>query len=277
MRLQFAKMHGLGNDFVVIDRIGQRFDLTPERARLLADRRRGVGCDQILLVEEPAEPGVDFNYRIINADGGEVEQCGNGARCFAVFVRRKGLTDKDTVQVLTSGARMKLHIGDAGAVSVEMGVPEFDPERVPFLAPERRPDYQIEVDGTPVTIAALAIGNPHAVQMVKDVDDAPVERIGSILESHPLFPRRVNAGFMQVVDRSTIRLRVYERGVGETLACGSGACAAVAAGRQWNLLDEVVGVQLRGGELNVKWPGAGHPVTMTGTANYVYEGEIELE
>ncbi len=277
MKLQFAKMHGLGNDFVVIDHINQRFDITPERARLLADRKRGIGCDQILLVEEPAEPGVDFNYRIINADGGEVEQCGNGARCFAVFVRRQGLTDRHSIRVLTSGTRMGLHIDGDDDVTVEMGVPEFEPKRVPFLADAQSNEYEIGINGGSAHIAALALGNPHAVQLVADIETAQVERIGPLVESHHLFPKRVNAGFMQVVNRSGIKLRVYERGVGETLACGSGACAAVVAGRRWGMLDEEVKVELRGGNLTVKWPGPGQPVSMTGKATFVYQGEIELE
>ncbi len=277
MKLQFAKMHGLGNDFVVIDHINQRFDITPERARLLADRKRGIGCDQILLVEEPADAGVDFNYRIINADGGEVEQCGNGARCFAIFVRRQGLTDRHSIRVLTSGARMELHIDGDDDVTVDMGVPEFEPNRIPFLADAQSNEYKIGINGGSVRIAAMALGNPHAVQLVADIETAQVERIGPLMESHHLFPKRVNAGFMQVVNRSGIKLRVYERGVGETLACGSGACAAVVAGRQWGMLNEEVKVELRGGVLTVKWPGPGQPVSMTGAATFVYQGEIELE
>jgi len=277
MRVQFAKMHGLGNDFVVIDAINQRFELTPGRARALADRKRGVGCDQILLVEAPTDPGVDFNYRIFNADGGEVEQCGNGARCFAVFVRRTGLTGKNSIRVLTSGARMGLHVDDGNQVTVDMGEPELDPGSIPFIADEQSVDYEIEVGGRTVRIAAVALGNPHAVQLVDDVDSAPVESMGPLIESHPMFPNRVNAGFMQIVSVSEIRLRVYERGVGETLACGSGACAAVVAGRLRGLLDETVKVELRGGHLTVKWPGPGLPVSMTGAATFVYQGEIELE
>lgn len=275
--MDFVKMHGLGNDFVVIDGISQRLELTPEYARLLADRKRGVGCDQILLVEKPADPEVDFNFRIFNADGGEVEQCGNGARCFAAFVRRQGLTNKNSIQVRTSGARMQLRIDSEDEVTVDMGVPEFRPGRIPFLVDQQSVDYEIDIDGSPVRIAALALGNPHAVQLVDDVDTAPVESTGPLVESHRLFPSRVNAGFMQVMNEGAIRLRVYERGVGETLACGSGACAAVVAGRQWKLLGESVNVELRGGNLTVKWPGPDQPVSMTGAATFVYQGEIELE
>ena len=277
MKLQFAKMHGLGNDFVVIDGISQHVELTPERARFLADRKFGVGCDQILLLEAPTDPAVDFNYRIINADGGEVEQCGNGARCFAAFVRRQGLSDKSTIRVLTSGARMALHIEENDEVTVDMGVPVFEPDDIPFLAEEQSTEYEIDVSGRKVRIAVVALGNPHAVQRVDDVESAPVATIGPLIEAHHLFPRRVNAGFMQVDGSHQVKLRVYERGVGETMACGSGACAAVVAGRRWGLLDETVKVELRGGNLTVKWPGPGTPVLMTGATSFVYKGEIELK
>lgn len=276
MTIEFTKMQGLGNDFVVIDAVRQRVALTPERARHLGDRHRGVGCDQILVVEPPDDAAADFRFRIYNADGGEVEQCGNGARCFARFVRDKGLTDKTDIKVLTSGGPMRMHVADDESVDVDMGVPEFDPERVPFEAPERRSTYPLALNGTEVHVSVLAIGNPHAVQEVEDVGTAPVAEQGPLIESHPRFPRRVNAGFMQIIDRGRIRLRVYERGVGETLACGSGACAAAVAGIQLGKLDNRVQVEVQGGLLSVTWRGEGEPVWMSGPAETVFEGQISL-
>lgn len=276
MNLRFTKMHGLGNDFVVVDAIAQTFEPTPEQIRFLADRRFGVGCDQVLLVERARTDGADFGYRIFNADGGEVEQCGNGARCFARYVRDHGLTDKDRIVVDTRAARLTLQIEADGQVSVDMGVPELEPARIPFEADARAANYVIQVDGNDYAIGAVSMGNPHAVLMVDDVERAPVESLGPQLESHRRFPRRVNVGFMQVVDRGHVRLRVFERGAGETLACGSGACAAVVAGRLQERLDPQVAVDLRGGRLVISWPGAGEPVTMTGPATTVFEGQIEL-
>ena len=277
MRLKFAKMHGLGNDFVVIDAVNQHFHLTPERARQLASRRHGVGCDQILLIEEPENADVDFNFRIVNAVGGEVEQCGNGARCFALFVRQQGLTDKTSIRVQTSGALMTLTIAGDDTVTVDMGIPVFEPRRIPFIAQKKRKNYELGINGSTVRIAALALGNPHAVQRVDDVETAPVSSLGPLIESHPRFPNRVNAGFMQTVDRNRLRVRVYERGVGETMACGSGACAAVVAGREWGVVNEKVTVELRGGSLAVQWLGREEPVLMTGPATHVFNGEIDLE
>jgi diaminopimelate epimerase len=277
MRLKFTKMHGLGNDFVVIDAVNQRLCMTRERARRLANRKFGVGCDQILLVEKAASDDADFNYRILNADGGEVEQCGNGARCFAIFVRRHGLTDKESIRVRTSGALMTLQTTGGDEVTVDMGIPEFEPQRIPFLADEQSTSYELDINGSAPRIAALAVGNPHAVQLVNDVDSAPVGSLGPLIESHHRFPNGVNAGFMQVVDRNRVRVRVYERGTGETLACGSGACAAVVAAREWGVVDEEVTVELRGGSLTIKWLGRGEPVLMTGTATHVFNGEIDLE
>jgi len=277
MKIEFTKMEGLGNDFVVIDAVRQPVHLSREQARLLADRHRGVGCDQILLAEPAGDSSGDFRFRIYNADGGEVEQCGNGARCFARFVRDRGLTDKTDIDVLTRGGPMRMHVEPDGSVNVAMGVPEFEPERIPFDAPERRPTYALALDGDEVEISALAIGNPHAVQEVADVDAAPVAEQGPAIESHPRFPRHVNAGFMQIVDRDRIRLRVYERGVGETLACGSGACAAAVAGIQLGKLDNRVQVQVKGGVLSVTWQGEGHPAWMAGPARTVFEGRISLD
>jgi len=270
-------MHGLGNDFVVIDNVDQKICITPERARRLANRKFGVGCDQILLVEKSASADVDFKYRILNADGGEVEQCGNGARCFAIFVRQHGLTDKESIRVQTSGALMTLHTRGGNEVTVDMGIPEFEPARIPFIADEQNSRYELAFDGSSVHIAALAVGNPHAVQWVEDVDSAPVGSLGPLVESHRRFPNGVNAGFMQIVDRDRVRVRVYERGVGETLACGSGACAAVVAAREWGMVDGEVTVELRGGSLTIEWLGRGEPVLMTGTACHVFNGEIDLE
>ena len=270
--LKFTKMQGLGNDFVVLDGVRQHVDLSPAQVRMLADRRFGVGCDQVLLVER-ATGDADFRYRIFNADGGEVEQCGNGARCFMVFVRDQGLTAKRQLHVETAGGLISPRLEADGQVTVDMGVPRFAPQDVPFLNGEGTVDEALDVDGTPVRISALSMGNPHAVQVVPDVDLAPVATQGPRIEHHPRFPQRVNAGYMQVVDRATIRLRVWERGAGETLACGTGACAAVVTGVRRNLVDSPVRVQARGGDLVIAWPGEGRPVQMTGPAVTVFEGE----
>ncbi len=274
--IQFTKMQGLGNDFVVFDAVRQSLTLTPEVVRQLADRHFGIGCDQLLLVEPARLAGTDFAYRIFNADGGEVEQCGNGARCFARFVRDKGLTDKDDIAVETLAGTLRLHIEPDGQVTVDMGVPRFEPKDVPFEAPRREPIYTLTVGGEEMEFSVLSMGNPHAVTNVDDVDAAPVARLGPLIEHHPRFPRRVNAGFMQVLAADHIRLRVYERGAGETLACGSGACAAVVAGRQQGLLGDTVRVDVPGGSLHISWEGEGSSVYMTGPALTVYEGTIEL-
>ena len=276
MELTFTKMHGLGNDFVVIDATSQPIDLTMEQIRLLADRRLGVGCDQVLLVEPTRQPEVDFTYRIFNSDGGEVEQCGNGARCFARYVRDQGLTRKDHITVATSAGVITLHVEADEQVTVDMGAPKFDPADIPFAADARAEVYPLEVEATQVEVSVVSMGNPHAVMRVEQVDKAPVASLGPRIESHARFPRRVNVGFMQVVDRQHIRLRVYERGSGETLACGSGACAAVAVGRQRGWLDDKVTVSLPGGNLKIQWPGEGQPVLMTGPAVSVFEGRIRL-
>ena len=276
MNLRFTKMHGLGNDFVVIDAIHQQVELTPEQLRFLADRRFGVGCDQILLVEAPRQSGVDFTYRIFNADGSEVEQCGNGARCFARFVRDKGLSDKQDIPVATAAGVIRLHIEPDGQVTVDMGAPEFEPARIPFEAEARAERYALEVAGETLELGVLSMGNPHAVLRVDDVESAPVARLGPQIESHPRFPRRVNVGFMQILDRNHIRLRVFERGSGETLACGSGACAAVVSGRQRGWLDDTVRVSLPGGDLRIRWAGGQQPVMMTGPAVSVFEGELNI-
>jgi len=274
--LRFTKMQGLGNDFVVLDGIRQRIDLTREQLRRLADRRFGVGCDQILVVERATRHGVDFRYRIFNADGGEVEQCGNGARCFVKFVRDQGLTDKRAIRVETAGGIITPELVDDGQISVDMGVPRFAPADVPFVTESDALVQPVEVAGTTVEITALSMGNPHAVQVVDDVEHAPVTTQGPMLERHARFPQRVNAVYMQVVDRANIRLRVWERGAGETLACGTGACAAAAAGIRRGLLDPVVTVQTRGGALTIAWQGPGTSVEMTGPAVTVFEGAWEV-
>ena len=271
MKLGFTKMHGAGNDFVVIDATKEPFALSRAQLQRIADRHRGVGCDQILVVE-PGGGDSDFRYRIFNADGGEVEQCGNGARCFVKFVRDRGLTAKRELRVETAGGIIAPKLEDDGEVSVDMGVPRFAAADVPFTGGSGGVTDALEVDGRALSISALSMGNPHAVQVVDDVDRAPVTTEGPRIEHHPRFPRRVNAGYMQVIDRATIRLRVWERGAGETLACGTGACAAVVAGIRRGLLDESVRVQVRGGALTVAWQGAGKPVTMTGAAATVFDG-----
>ncbi len=276
MRLHFTKMQGLGNDFVVIDATRSPVALTPDQLRHLADRRFGVGCDQILLVESPRDAQTDFYYRIFNADASEVEQCGNGARCFARYVRDHGLTDKDQIPVGTAGGPITLYLEPDGQVRVNMGPPVFEPQALPFDAPARASAYRLETPQGEVEIGAVSMGNPHAVLRVEDVANAPVETLGPAIEHHPRFPQRVNVGFMAVRDRSEIDLRVHERGAGETLACGTGACAAVVIGRLWGLLEERVQVHLRGGDLVISWHGEGEPVWMTGPAEAVFEGDIEL-
>ncbi len=276
MRIRFTKMHGLGNDFVVVDAVTQAVDLTPEQARFLADRHFGIGCDQILVVEKAARPDADFRYRIFNADGGEVEQCGNGARCFVRFVHEKGLTAKRAIRVETKGGLIEPRLEDGGLVTVDMGMPRFEPSHVPFVAEDDALVQPLRVGDATVEITALSMGNPHAVQVVANVDAAPVAEQGPLIENHPRFPQRVNAGYLQVVDRRSIRLRVYERGAGETLACGTGACAAVVAGIARGLLDSPVRVSTHGGELSVAWQGPGGPVLMTGPAVSVFDGEIEI-
>jgi diaminopimelate epimerase len=283
MRLRFTKMQGAGNDFVVLDGITQCIELTPVQLRRLADRRLGVGADQILLVERARQPAADFRYRIFNADGGEVEQCGNGARCFVRFVHDRGLTHKRAIRVETLGGTIEPRLQDDGRVTVDMGVPVFEPARIPFdaeglIARAEQHDrlWSLDIQGRPIEFSVLSMGNPHAVQIVDDVEDAPVARDGPLIEHHARFPRRVNAGFMQVLDRHAIRLRVWERGVGETLACGTGACAAAVAGILRGALASPVTVQARGGELRIDWAGAGQAVLMTGPAEAVFEGEIDL-
>ena len=276
MQLKFTKMHGIGNDFVVIDAISQSVHLSPEQIRHICDRHYGVGCDQLLLVETSHRPEAEFRYRIYNADGGEVGQCGNGARCFARFVRDQGLTHNNEIAVETAGGMIRLILQDDGQVTVDMGIPNFDPAALPFEAEARAESYDIVVNGDKYAIGAVSVGNPHAVILVDSVADAPVLTLGPALEKHPRFAEGVNVGFMEIVDRGHIRLRVFERGVGETLACGTGACAAVAIGIRNHLLDHQVQVALRGGELNIRWNGEGASLLMTGPAETVYQGQIQL-
>ena len=283
MTLRFTKMHGAGNDFVVIDAINQTVNLTSDQWRDIANRRFGIGADQILIVEKPTMPGVDFRYRIFNADGSEVEQCGNGARAFVKFVVEKGLTEHREILVETMSGVIRPRLEDDGRISVDMGAPIFDPERVPFdpagLTSKQQSAatlWNISVGADAREFVVLSMGNPHAVQLVDDVDTAPVSEEGPLIENHACFPRRVNAGFMQVVDRQHIRLRVFERGAGETLACGTGACAAVVAGIQLGLLESPVAVTTRGGELSIAWDGGQTSVTLTGPAVSVFEGTIDI-
>ncbi|SET56005.1 diaminopimelate epimerase [Marinobacter segnicrescens] len=274
--LSFTKMHGLGNDFMVVDAISQPFRLRPEMIRKLADRHFGVGFDQLLVVEPPGLPDVDFRYRIFNADGSEVEQCGNGARCFARFVRDQRLTNRRVIRVQTAGGVIELRVGREGWVTVNMGVPELNPAAIPFAADERQVVYPIDVDGQSVELSAVSMGNPHGVLLVDDVDKAPVETLGPLLERHPRFPARANIGFLQIIDRGRARLRVFERGSGETLACGTGACAAVVAGQLRGLLDNQVRITLPGGDLVIEWQGEGAPVMMEGPTARVFDGQIRL-
>ena len=276
MNLKFTKMQGLGNDFVVLDAIADAIELSADQLRFVADRHFGVGCDQILQVERPRTPDTDFYYRIFNADGGEVEHCGNGARCLVRYVHDRGLTQKNEIRVGTQSGVIVPRLEADGQVSVDMGVPSLDPRDVPFVAPAQALTYQLDLGNRIVEISALSLGNPHAVQIVPDVDTAAVGSEGPFIEAHARFPRKVNAGFMQVMSRSHIRLRVFERDAGETLACGTGACAAVVAGIRLGRLDSRVDVDARGGRLSIEWGGGASHVLMTGPAQTVFEGEIEL-
>jgi diaminopimelate epimerase len=276
MKIKFTKMQGLGNDFVVIDAIRQSVELSGKQAAFLADRHFGVGCDQILIVQRPTQEGVDFRYRIFNADGSEVEQCGNGARCFVRFVLDQHLTEKREIRVETKSGIISPRLEANGEVTVDMGVPIFEPARIPYISESAELIQPLDVAGTEIAITAVSMGNPHAVQVVDDIDTAPVATQGPLIEHHPQFPARVNAGFMQIVDTHTIRLRVFERGAGETLACGTGACAAVVTGISRGLLTSPVRVQTHGGELTIAWQGVDTPVMMTGPAVSVFESEITL-
>lgn len=276
MNLKFTKMHGAGNDFVVIDGVRQKINLTPEQVRWLADRHFGVGCDQLLLVEKAQHPDADFRYRIFNADGGEVEQCGNGARCFVRFVHDQKLTSKREIVVETKSGLIRPCLEEDGRVTVNMGAPIFDAARIPYLSNSDAVIQDLVVGDVVVHITAVSMGNPHAVQVVDNIETAPLAELGPRIEHHPSFPNRVNVGFMQVLDRQRIKLRVYERGAGETLSCGTGACAAVVAGIRRGLLDSPVHVTTHGGNLSITWQGGAQPVLMTGPAISVFHGEITL-
>ncbi|MCP4791541.1 MAG: diaminopimelate epimerase [Gammaproteobacteria bacterium] len=276
MQLRFAKMHGLGNDFMVVDMITQRSRLNSDQIRQLSNRNTGIGFDQLLLVETPRSPDADFRYRIYNADGSEVEHCGNGARCFALFVHNQRLTGKSNIAVDTANGRIVLHMLDNGQVRIDMGAPTLTPAEVPFVAEQQASSYDIELDNQTYSIGVISMGNPHGVLLVDDIDQAPVVQLGSKLTKHECFPQQANIGFMQIIDRKTINLRVFERGVGETQACGTGACAAVASGIEQGLLDADVTVHLRGGDLRIEWQGESQPLFMTGPATHVYEGQLRL-
>lgn len=276
MRIDFTKMHGLGNDFIVFDALREGLP-SAGQLRRLARRHTGIGFDQALVLEPPRRPGTSVYYRIFNADGVEVEQCGNGARCVAALLHRRGRAPAGGMVLMDSaGGEVRARIGSPESISVEMGVPSFDPRSLPFDAPGDAPLHSLEVAGTEVQIGAVSIGNPHAVLTVSSVETAPVERLGPAIETHRRFPKRVNVGFMEIVDRGHIRLRVHERGTGETLACGTGACAAVAVGRRRGLLDAEVRVQARGGELRVNWDAPGDPMWLTGPAEVSFEGHVDL-
>ena len=276
MNLQFTKMQGAGNDFVVIDSYSAPVSLSSAQIIKIANRHFGVGCDQLLIVEKTSTPNVDFRYRIFNADGSEVEQCGNGARCFVRFVVEKGLSQKNEIKVETASGLITLTLRDDKQVTVNMGAPIFEPAKIPFIAEKRQKTYELQLYKQTIELSAVSMGNPHAVTIVDDVDTANVAELGPLIEAHASFPHRVNAGFMQIVNPHEIKLRVYERGAGETLSCGTGACAAAVSGIELGLLKSPVLVNTRGGKLNIEWLGEGSPVMMTGAAEIVFDGEIEI-
>jgi len=277
MVVKFTKMHGLGNDFVVIDATSAPLDLSVQLLQKISNRKTGVGCDQLLIVEAASEPDVDFNYRVINQDGTEVGQCGNGARCLARFVHEQGLTDKRDLIVKTITTRLQLKLNDLDHIVVNMGAPEFEPKKIPFLADSRQDRYSLDINGEPVLCSVLSMGNPHAVQFVEDIETAPVLSQGPLVEKHPLFPQYTNACYAQVIDRGRVKARVFERGVGETMACGSGACAIMVAARQLDLVADRTRIELAGGELEISWAGEGQGVEMAGPAVKVFESELDLE
>jgi len=276
MRLRFTKMHGAGNDFVVLDGVSQKISLTPDCVRRLADRHFGIGCDQVLLVEAPGSPSADFRYRIFNQDGSEVENCGNGARCFAIFVRQHGLTNKNTIKVETAAGDLILHVQNSNLVTVNMDVPILEPAAIPFKAAQQAINYTLVAGGETFDISAVSMGNPHAITIVDNADTFDVSYYGALIEKHPAFPKRVNAGFLEVCSRKEGKLRVFERGAGETLACGTGACAAMVAGRLRGLFDYKAHLKLNGGTLTLQWDGEGKPVMMTGPAQTVFQGQVLL-
>ena len=276
MFIQFSKMHGLGNDFMVVDCVTQNVFFNNDNIRRLADRHTGIGFDQLLVVEAPYDPELDFHYRIFNADGSEVEQCGNGARCFASFVRLKGLTNKNNIAVSTSSGKITLQVQHDGQITVNMGIPELTPDKIPFRATKEEKTYILRAQEQTIFCGAVSIGNPHCVTMVDDIAEAPVADLGHAISHHERFPNRVNAGFMQIVNPNYAKLRVYERGVGETRACGTGACAAAVVGQLQGKLGQDVCIELPGGKLQIAWQGPGYPVFMTGPASHVYDGQINI-
>lgn len=276
MRFRFTKMHGLGNDFVMLDGVSQKLIITPERAKHISNRNFGIGCDQILLVEPPKSPDADFKYRIFNADGSEVENCGNGARCFAIFVRQRGLTNKRQIKVQTNSGDMVLHVREDDQVTVNMGEPILEPTKIPFQSPKQQTIYGLNIEGARYEISSVSMGNPHAVMLVDDVAKFPVNIMGPLVESHINFPNKTNAGFMQIIDKQNMKLRVFERGCGETLACGTGACAAAVSAQLRGLIDTQVHINLLGGQLLIEWQGPGTPVYMTGPATTVFHGQMKL-
>ena len=276
MHIRFTKMQGIGNDFIVIDGYSQSIQLSAAQIRQLADRHFGVGCDQLLLVEKPVNQAADFRYRIFNADGGEVEQCGNGARCFVRFVYEKKLTEKTLICVETANGLIYPKLEDNGLVTVNMGIPQFEPAKIPFITEAASLTYELNINHEKVEMSVVSMGNPHAVQIVADIDIAPVKTQGALIENHQSFPQRVNAGFMQILSAHEIRLRVFERGTGETLACGTGACAAAVAGIRLNKILSPVTVLMQGGTLSISWEGNSSPVMMTGPAESVFDGEINI-
>ena len=276
MLMKFTKMHGLGNDFVVIDTVRQNVDVSPEMVRRLAHRNLGIGCDQVLVIEPPSEKNIDFNYRIFNCDGAEVEQCGNGARCLGRYIFDQRLSGKKSVLVKTKNRVMEIQSSSKNLITANMGAPVFKPADIPFIAEQQDKLYTIDIDNQPYSISAISMGNPHAVIQVEDIDSVAVEALGSQLQAHPRFPESVNVGFMEIVNRQHIKLRVFERGVGETQACGSGACAAAVAAIQQELVDHSIRVELLGGELRIEWRGDSQPVLMSGPAISVFQGQIKL-
>jgi diaminopimelate epimerase len=276
MLIKFTKMHGIGNDFVVIDAVRQHINLTTDAIRQIADRNQGIGCDQVLLIEPPSDKNIDFNYRIFNCDGTEVEQCGNGARCMGRYIADQQLSGKKSVLLKTKNRVMEVTTKNKDLVTANMGAPIFTPADIPFNSDQQQQLYPMEAGSHSVEIAVLSVGNPHAVIQVEDIDTAEVDNIGALIQAHTLFPESVNVGFMQIMDRHTIKLRVYERGVGETQACGSGACAAAVAAIQQNLVDSQVNLELLGGSLSIEWHGDDEPIMMTGPAETVFHGKIKL-
>ncbi len=276
MQFRFAKMHGLGNDFVIFDSVNQNVQLSTEQLRWIADRRLGVGCDQILVIKSSQENDIDFNYQIYNSNGEEVEQCGNGARCIGKFISQNGLSDKSSINIKTISGVYHINLRDDGLVTVDMGPAVFEPQQIPFSVAHQATSYMLEVEGQKIEIGAVSMGNPHAVLQVEDIDQAPVSTLGPLIETHSMFPNKANVGFMQILDRAHIALRVFERGVGETSACGTGACAAVAVGQTQSLLEEKVTVQLPGGNLHIECSESAVPVYMTGPAELSFEGSLTL-